>query len=63
MGRFEPRFIEAHQVSKMGCKVSSLTSRIMTGFFLEEIITWSKEVYKDFESVMAGEIRMLGNPT
>jgi hypothetical protein len=43
--------------------VTSLTSRIETSSFLEELITSSQEVFKDFESDMAVRIRMLGDPT
>jgi len=63
IGRFHPSFIEAHQASKMICNVSSLKSRIKTRSFLEEIITLSNVVFKDFVSDMAVEIRMLGIPT
>ena len=59
----EPSFIEAHQASKMVCKVTTLKSRIKTCSFLEEIITSSNEVFKDFVSDMAVENRMLGIPT
>jgi len=47
----------------MICKVRSLNSRIKTRSFLDEIITWSKEVFKDCESDVVVKIRMLGNPT
>jgi len=63
IGRFKPTFIEAHHASKMICKVRSLKSRIKTHSFLEEIITSSKEVFKDFVSDMAVDIRKLGNTT
>jgi len=63
IGHFEPTFIEAHQASNMICKVWSLTSRITTRLFLEEIITSRKEVFKDFESDMAVRIRKLGSST
>jgi hypothetical protein len=63
LGRFEPTFFEAHQPSKMMCKLSSLKSRMNTCSFLEEIITSSNEVFKDLVSDMAVEIRKLGNPT
>ena len=55
--------MEAHQASKMICKVRSLKSRIKTHSFLEEIITSSNEVFKDCVSDMAVEIQKLGNPT
>ena len=55
--------MEAHQASKMICKVRSLKSRIKTGSFLEEIITSSNEVFKDCVSDMGVEIEKLGNPT
>jgi hypothetical protein len=45
------------------CKVRSLKSQIKTPLFLEEIITWSNEVFKDIVSHMAVEIRKLGNTT
>jgi len=63
IGRFESTFIEPHQPLKMICKVRSLKSRIKTCSFLEEIITSSNEVFKDFESDMAVGIRQLGNST
>jgi len=63
LGRFEPTFSEAHQASKMICKVKSLKSRINTCSILEEITTSSNAVFKDFESGMAVGIRNLGNPT
>jgi len=53
IGRLEPTFIRAHHASKMICKVSALKSGIKTPSFLEEIITTSNEVFKDFESDMA----------
>ena len=43
----------------MICNVRSLRSRIKTRSFLEEIITLSKEVFKDLESDMAVRIRTL----
>jgi hypothetical protein len=55
--------MEAHQASKMICKVRSLKSRIKTRSFLEEIITSSNEVFKDCVSDMAVEIQKLCNPT
>ena len=61
--RLKPTFIEAHHASKKICKVRSLKSRIKTHSFFEEIITSSKEVFKDFVSDMAVEIRKLGNRT
>jgi len=47
----------------MICKVWSLKSQIKTLSFLEDIITSSKEVFRDFESEEAVGIRKLGNPT
>ena len=47
----------------MICNVRSVKSQIKTGSFLEEIKTSSNEVFKDFISDMAVEIRMLGIPT
>ena len=44
-------------------KVRSLKSRIKTHSFLEEIITSSKEVFKDLESDMSVRIRTLVDPT
>jgi hypothetical protein len=44
-------------------KVKSLKSRIKTRSFLEEIITSSKEVFKDCASEMMVKFRMLCNPT
>jgi len=63
IGRFDPAFIEAHQVSKMICNVRSLRSRMKTRSCLEEIITSSQEVFKDLESDMVGGIRTLVDPT
>jgi len=63
IGRFEPSFIEALQASKMIYNVRSLRSRIKTRSFLEEIITSSKEVFKDLESDMVVRIRTLVDPT
>jgi len=53
IGRFEPTFIDAHQASKMVCKVRSLISRINTCSSLEEIITSSNDVFNDVECVIA----------
>jgi len=53
----------SHHTSRMICNVSSLKSQNKTDAFLEEIVTSSKEVFKDFESVMAVRIRMLFDPT
>jgi hypothetical protein len=39
IGRLEPIFIEAHQASKMICKVRSSKSRIQAHSFLEDIMT------------------------
>ena len=61
-GRLEPSSIEAHQAVKMICNVRSLKLRIKSRSFLEEILTSSNEVFKDFESDMAVGIRQLGNP-
>jgi len=47
----------------MICKVRSLKLRIETGACFEQIITSRNEVFKDFESDMAGRIRMLGTQT
>ena len=47
----------------MICKVRLLKSRIETRSFLEEIITSSNEVFKDFESDMVARIRTQGNQT
>ena len=63
IGCFEPAFVEAHQVSKMMCKVRSLKSQILTHSYLEEIITFSNEVLYNFESDMAVGIRNLCNST
>jgi len=62
IGRLEPIFLEAHHASKMICMVRSLKSQTKTRSFLEEILTSSKEVFKDCESDMVVNIRMLGNP-
>jgi len=63
MGRFEPSFIESHHASKMICNVRSLKSRRKTRSLLEDIITSSKEVFKDLESDIAVRIRTLVDPT
>jgi len=63
IGRFVPTFIAAHHTSKMICNVSLLKSWIKTCSFLEEIITSSIEVFKDFESDMAIGIRPFGIAT
>jgi len=63
IGRFVSSFIEAQQASKMICNVRSLKSRIKTCLFLEDIITSSKEVFKDCESDMAVRLRTLVDPT
>jgi hypothetical protein len=63
MGRCEYTFFEAQQASKNICKVRSLKSRIKTCSFLEAIITYSNEEFKDCVSDIAVEIRKLGNPT
>jgi len=63
IGRFEPTFIEAHQASKMICKVRSLKSRIKTRSFLKDITTSSNEVFKDWVYNVAVDIRKLGNPS
>jgi len=47
----------------MICNVRSLRSRIKTRSCLEEIITSSKEVFKDLESDMAVRIRTLVDST
>jgi hypothetical protein len=47
----------------MICKVRSLKSQIKTCSFLEEIITWSNEVFKECVSDMLVQIRKWGNPT
>jgi hypothetical protein len=61
IGSFDSIFIEAHHGSNMICKVMSLTSRIKTRSFSEEIVISSNEVVKDYESDMAVQIRKLGN--
>jgi hypothetical protein len=63
LGRLEPTFIEAHQASKMICKVRSLKSRMKTPSFFEDIRTLRKEVLSDFEFDTAVDIMKLGNPT
>jgi len=54
---FEPTFIEAHQPSKMICKVRSLKSQMKIHSFLEKIVTSSNEVSKDFECDMVVGIK------
>jgi len=63
IGFFETTFIEVHLALRMICNVRLLKSRMKTRSFLEEIITSSKEVFKDFESDMAISIRKRGIPT
>jgi len=63
IGRFEPRFIEARQASKVICNVRLLKSRIKTCSFLEDIITTSHEVFKHLESDIAVEIWIHGDST
>jgi hypothetical protein len=63
IGRFEPTFIETHQTSKIISKVRLFKWKIKTHLFLDEIITSSNEVLKDFECYMAVGIRQLGNLT
>jgi len=60
---FEPTFKEAQQASNMICKVMSLKSQIKTCSFLEDIITSSNEVFKEFASDMEVGIWMLDNST
>jgi len=55
--------IEAHQELRMICDVKSLKSQIKTPSVLEEIITSSHEVFKDFGSDMAVGTEKPGNPT
>jgi len=62
-GPFEPTFIEAKQEYKSICNLGLLKSRIKTHSFLEEIITSSNEVFKDFVSDGVVGIMKLGNPT
>ena len=62
-GHFKPSYIEAHQASKMICNLRSLESQIKTHSFLEEIITSSNEVLKNFESDMVVRSRKQGDPT
>ena len=54
---------EAHQASKMIYRVRSLKWRIKTRSFVDEIISMSNVVFKDFECDMQVGIRQLGNPT
>jgi len=63
IGRFEPTFIDAHEVSKMICNIRSLKSWLRTRSLIEEVIISSNEVSNDFESDMAVGIRKLGNPS
>jgi hypothetical protein len=62
-GRFEPTFIEAHEASKMISNERSLKSTIKPRSFLDEIITSSNELFKDYVCDMAVDIRKLGIPT
>jgi len=63
IGCFEPTFIEAHQASKMICRVGSVKSWMKTRSILEQTLTSSNEVFQDFESDMAVGMRKLGNLT
>ena len=63
IGCFKLTFIEAHEASKMICNVRSLTSRIKKRSHLEEIITSTDEVFNDFPSDMAVEIKKRIIPT
>jgi len=51
--RLEATTIDAHQASKMACKVMSFKSRIKPSTFLDENISCSHEVFKDFGTDMA----------
>jgi hypothetical protein len=46
----------------MICKVRSLKSQIKKRLFLEDIVTSSNEVFKDFESNIVVGLRKLGIP-
>jgi hypothetical protein len=63
IGSFECIFIEAHHVSKTICKQMSLKSGIKSCSLLEEIMSSSTKVLKDFESDIAVNVRNLGNAT
>jgi len=63
ISHFEPIFIEAHKVSKMISKVRLYKSGIKSWAFLEEIIIWGNELFKDFNSDVDGRIRIVGNQT
>jgi len=63
IGRFDTTFVEAHQASKMICKLRLLKLRIKTCSSFEQIITSKNEVFKGFESDMAVGLRKLDNPT
>jgi len=63
IGHFEPTSIDGHQALNMIGKVRLHKLQIKTNLFLEDIITSSKEVLKEFEANMALEIRKLGNQT
>jgi len=60
---FEPTFIQAHQASNTICSVQLFNSRIKTYSFLEDINTYSNQVFTDCESDMAVGIGWLGNWT
>jgi len=59
IGCFEPTFIEAQQASNMIPKTRLLKSQIKTPPWLEAILTFSNEVFKDWESAMLVGIWML----
>jgi len=63
IGCFEHRFIQAHQVVKMICNVSSLISQITTHSFLVDIIISCNTDFKDFVSDNQVGNWTLGNST
>jgi hypothetical protein len=64
IGLFHPTFIEPNQPLTMMCNVRAPKSQMtLTHSSLNEIITSSNKVFKDFESEMAVGSRKLGHPT
>jgi len=63
MSHLEPTVIDAHQATKMICKVKFLKPPIETSSFLEEIITCRNDVLKVIVSDIVVGIWKLGNLT
>lgn len=61
MGLYEPTVIEVHQAPKLISQVRSLYWEIKTISLLEEIASYSNEVFQHFESDIAVRLRNLAN--